>query len=201
MPHALINTLSSNLPVLILTFYFSEYYTGQFAVAFALLFKPVQVYAGSVSQALSQKVVELKNNNQTIWPLISKYLKRTFFMAIVPAILLFLVAPELFRIVLGENWTDAGIICRLMIPWPLAVLHGGSLAFIPNVFGKQLKALIIDIIYICLRLAALGVGILTDNVYLGIGLFSLTGFFVIGYAVIWYIRTVKKSDAEIHTKA
>jgi O-antigen/teichoic acid export membrane protein len=200
MPHALINTLSSNLPVLILTFYFSEYYTGQFAVAFALLFKPVQVYAGSVSQALSQKVVELKNNNQHIWPLIKKYLVRTFLMAILPAILLFIIAPELFRIVLGDNWVDAGKMCRLLIPWPLAVLHGGSLAFIPNVFSRQLKALVIDIIYILLRLAALAVGVITGNVFLGIGLFSLTGFFVIGYAVFWYISIIRKSDANFPAK-
>lgn len=200
MPHALINTISSNLPVLILTFYFSEYYTGQFAVAFALLFKPVQVYAGSVSQALSQKVVELKNKNLLIWPLLSKYLKRTFFMAIIPAIILFIIAPELFRIVLGENWLDAGKICRLLIPWPLAVLHGGSLAFIPNVFNKQLKALVIDIIYLFLRMAALAVGVITDNIFLGIGLFSLTGFFVIGYAVIWYIGLVKQHDKKVNNR-
>ncbi len=196
LPHALINTISSNLPVLILTFYFSEYITGQYAVAYALLFKPVHLYAGSVSQALSQKVVEIKHNKLQIWPVIRKYIIRTFFMALLPVGIILAFAPVLFSFVLGEEWLEAGKICRLILPWPIAVLFAGSLSFIPNIFGKQLKSMMADIVYICLRLGALIIGVLTNNVYLGLGLFAVSGFLVLGFILLWYRQIILESDRQ-----
>jgi O-antigen/teichoic acid export membrane protein len=197
MPHALVNTLSINLPVFLLTFYFSEHLTGQFSVASALLFRPISVYANSVSQALSQKVVELINHNHETWPIIKKFLGRTFLMSLLPAALIAVFAPFIFTTALGKNWLEAGQLCRLILPWSLTVLLGGSLAFIPNVFQKQLYALIVDIIYILLRVVALGIGIYYNNAFLGIGLFSLAGVLVIGYLLLWYRKVLKHHDMKI----
>lgn len=194
MPHALINTLSSQLPVLILTFYFSQYITGQFAVAYALLFKPVHVYAGSVSQALSQKCVELIHHREPIWPMIRKYMIRTFLMALGPVILILLFAPGLFEYVLGDAWTEAGHICRAIVVWPLAVLFGGSLSFIPNIFNKQFWSMLADMGYIVLRLGALMIGVLLNNVYLGLFLYALTALLVIGMLLIWYRKLALNCD-------
>ncbi len=196
LPHALVNTLSSQLPVLILTFYFSGFITGQFAVAYALLFKPVHVYAGSVSQVLSQKSVELIHNELPVWPVIQKYMLRTFLLAIVPALIILFFAPAIFGFVLGEEWTEAGRICRLLVPWPVAVLFGGSLSFIPNLFNQQFKSMLADIAYIVIRLAALMTGVLTNNVYLGLFLFAISAVVVIGGLLLWYRKLVIDCDKQ-----
>jgi lipopolysaccharide exporter len=194
LPHELLNSISSNLPIFVLTGYFSEYITGQFSVAIALLFKPISIYANSVSQVLSQKVVELRALKQPVWPLLKKYIIRTLLIAILPALILIIFAPVLFTTILGNKWLEAGNLCQLLVPWSLVVLVGASVAFIPNVFNKQFKALNIDLIYLILRLGALFTGVFFNNAILGIGLFSLVGVVVICYQLIWYRGLVIRDD-------
>ncbi len=194
MPRSLLNSLSGNLPVFILTAFFSDYVTGQFSLAFALLFRPIFIYNSSVSQAFSQRVVELKNTNKPVWPIVKKFLVRTFLFSTFPAILLLISAPFLFSFVLGVEWRQAGQLCSVMVPWSFVVLMGGSIAFVPSIFFKQLQELIIDVVYLCLRISALFIGVLLNNVLLGIGLFSCCGVLIIVYQLIWYRSLLKKSD-------
>ena len=84
-----------------------------------------------------------------------------------------------------------------MLPWLLMVFAGGCLAFIPDVFGKQRVSLIIESVYIVLRLLALLVGIALSDFHLAILLFSIVGTVVIAAQLIWYCSLVKRYETEI----
>ncbi len=191
---ALLNSFSGNLPVYILALYFSDSLTGQFSIALALVFRPVSTYNGSVYQVLMQKVVALRHAGSESWPVIRKYLSRTLLFAAGPAIILTILIPFILKIYIGENWTDAGRFCQYLIPYAAFSMLCGPLAFIPNIFNRQLQALLVDIVYLILRAGALITGIILRNAYLGIGLFALAGIIVFAYQLIWYRGLILKSD-------
>ena len=191
---ALLNTFSSNLPIYALALYFSGNLTGQFSIAFALLFRPVSTYNSSVYQVLMQKLVEMKHSGSAIWPMIKKYISKTLFLTIGPGIILMLLIPQIIRIYLGDNWTEAGRFCQLIIPYAVGALISGSLAFVPNIFNKQLKSLIIDVVYLLMRTGALAVGIVLRNVYIAVGLYALAGVMVVSYQIFWYRKLLIESD-------
>jgi hypothetical protein len=66
------------------------------------------------------------------------------------------------------------------------------LSFIPDLYQKQRVAMIIDGIKLLARFAGLLVGVLTENVYLGLGLYSGMSVLMIGYSLLWYIHLVRK---------
>jgi lipopolysaccharide exporter len=198
MANALINTFSGNLPVYALSLYFTENLTGQFSIAFALLFRPVITYNNSVYQVLMQKLVEMRHARKAIWPLVRSYILRTMYLSIIPAIALIFLVPWLISMYLGENWTEAGRFCQLMLPYALLTLIGGSLTFVPNMFNRQLDSLVINIIYLILRIGALVAGVVTDNVYVAVSLFALAGIMIFTYQIFWYRKLLMESDRMIY---
>jgi O-antigen/teichoic acid export membrane protein len=194
---SLVNSISMNLPIFALKGYFNEYLTGQFSIALTVLFKPILIYSNSVQQVLTQKLTEMKKKKSLLWPFINNYIKKIFLSSVIPAIILILIAPYLVNFFLGKNWIEAGKFCQIMIPWAFFVFLGSSLSFIPNLFNQQAKSLIIDLIYLILRLFALTIGIFYNNVFLGIFLFSIMGVLVIGYQLLWYRKMLINSDKSI----
>jgi len=66
------------------------------------------------------------------------------------------------------------------------------LSFIPDLYKKQRVAMIIDGIKLLVRLGGLIVGVITENVYIGLALYSGLSSIVIGYSLWWYLQLVKK---------
>jgi hypothetical protein len=67
------------------------------------------------------------------------------------------------------------------------------LSFIPDLYRRQRTAMIIDAVKLGGRFTGLLAGVLTENVYLGLGLYSGISTVVIGYSLFWYIRLVRKN--------
>jgi len=191
---SLLNTFSTNLPVYLLAIYFSNNLTGQFSMAFALLFKPVILYNGSVYQVLMQRVIEMHHKGKKIRSFVNRVIFRTLLIAILAGVMLFFLVPLIIRLYLGNNWDIAISLCRVMIPWAILSALAGPLAFIPNMFNRQFKSLVIDIFYLLLRLCALAIGILLKNAILAIGLFAFAGVVVIFYQLMWYRKLLIEAD-------
>ena len=66
------------------------------------------------------------------------------------------------------------------------------LSFIPDLYRKQRVAMIIDGIKLVARLGGLLVGVIMENVYIGLALYSGLSTIVIGYSLFWYLRLVKQ---------
>jgi O-antigen/teichoic acid export membrane protein len=191
---ALLNNFSGNLPIYALALYFSEDLTGQFSVALALMFRPVSTYNGSVYQVLMQKLVEMQHAGSSIWPMIRKFILKTLYFSAGPAIILVFLVPLFIKIYIGPNWTEAGRFCQLLVPYTMGALICGPLAFIPNMFNRQLDSLIIDIVYLLIRTGALALGIILKNAYIAVGLYALAGVLVFTYQVLWYRKLLIASD-------
>jgi lipopolysaccharide exporter len=200
MVQAFINTLSGSLPVILFASYFSSSISGFFSLGFSLAFRPINLFASSVYQVLSQKVIEKHHNDEPVFGIVYKFITHLALFGSLPFIVVLFLAQPIFGFVFGEEWREAGKYLQFIVPWLFLVLLASPLAFIPDVCFKQKKALIIDIIYFIMRTASLFTGIYFKNVYLAIVLYAGISTIIVGYNLFWYLSIIKAWDKEIYTE-
>jgi O-antigen/teichoic acid export membrane protein len=194
MPGVFINFLSGNLPILALSGFFSPAISGLYALAYTTVFRPLNLFINSVSQVFAQQFIQHHNEGLILGPELNRYLKRLLIIGGGPFLLVFAFAPWLFSLIFGAEWAMAGSYLRWMLPWLFLIYLISGINFIPDMFGRQKKAMIIDGIILILRIAALATGILLNNAYLAIILFSLCGTIIPTYQLIWYLKLVHDYD-------
>jgi len=193
MIHAFTNNFSGSLPVFLLTSAFSSTVVGYYSFAITIIFRPLNIFTNSIHQVLSQKLIEKHNKNEAIFPSVLSSLRHLAVITAIPFVVLFFVAPTVFSFLFGTAWYDAGVYVRILTPWLFLSGLTAPLSFIPEIFFKQGKAMIIDIVYLGFRLAGLYIGIQHNSITLGLLLFSLSGVIVLSYNIGWYLSLCKKN--------
>jgi O-antigen/teichoic acid export membrane protein len=196
MWQGLVNNLSSALPVFVLSSYFSTATAGFYTFGFMILYRPVSLVAGAFYQVLFRRFVEKQHHDTSILSEAMLFLKRTTQILIVPFILVGIFAPEIFGFVFGAKWIEAGRYAQILLPWIFMVSLVMPLSFIPDLYKKQRVAMIIDGIKLVTRLGGLIAGVVLENVYIGLALYSMFSTLVVGYSLIWYVSLARKNPPE-----
>ena len=192
MWQALINNVSAAFPVFIFSSFFSTTIAGFYTFGFMILHRPVHLLVTAFYQVIFQRFVEKSHKKESILPELNLFIKRAIQVMLLPFILMGIFAPEIFGFVFGENWTEAGVYARYMLPW---IFVGGlamPLSFMPDMYQEQRKAMMIDGIRLLLRLLGMVIGLVYHNIYLALGLYSVASTLLIGVNLIWYIHLAKK---------
>ena len=193
MLQGLINNLSGAFPVFILSSYFSTAIAGYYTFGYMILYRPVNLVANAFYQVMYQRFAEKKHVNSSIRPEVIMFLKRTTQVLIVPFIAAGIFFPEIFEFIFGDKWIEAGRYAQIILPWIFMVSLVMPLSFIPDLYRKQRVAMIIDGIKLVVRLGGLIVGVIMENVYIGLALYSALSTIIIGYSLFWYLRLVKQN--------
>ena len=193
MWQGLTNNLSGALPVFIFSAFFSTAIAGIYTFGYMIIYRPVSLLASAFYQVMFQRFVEKQHHKSSILPEVLLFIKRTIQVLLVPFIVMGVFAPEIFGFVFGEDWIEAGKYVRIILPWIFMVSLVMPLSFIPDLYKRQRVAMIIDGVKLVGRLAGLMAGVVMENVYIGLGLYSLTSTLVILYSLLWYIRLIKKN--------
>lgn len=196
-PHALTTTTSNNFPVLLFNSFFSEAIAGFYAMAAKICYSPVQVVAHAAYQVFSQRVAEKYGNRDRIIPFIHSNLALLAGVGFFPFLILFFVSPQLFPWLLGEGWEMTGKFVQILTPFIFFVFVATPMNFIPLMLNRQRKAFIIDLIYLLLRLAALGIGIWQQDVMLALMLYAAVGVAVNLYQLSWFYAIARKAEREL----
>ncbi len=117
MPAGILNSFSLNLPVLILSYFFSPAIVGFYAMGCRLLQMPIQLIAASVRRVYMQKVAEIKNHDKPITGSLVKVISSLVLIGFLPFSVIFVFGEEIFSLFLGENWGTAGCYASILIPW------------------------------------------------------------------------------------
>src|SRR6266542_3425594 len=192
MVQAFINSLSSNLPIFFITYYFSTREAGYFGLILGVGYKVVTLISSSLYQVLYKKFSEQKNLQQAMLPTFIKILYLLSFISIIPAIPLFLFSEDVIGAVFGKNWLEAGIYMRTMLPWLVLVFITTPFAFIADVFSLQKKVLLIDMGHLVMRVVALFTGLWYHNVLLSVILYTVVSSSFLLFYLLWYFSIVKK---------
>jgi O-antigen/teichoic acid export membrane protein len=194
MIQSVINNFSGSLPIFIFSSYFTPAITGFFTMGYSIVYRPVNMVASAFYQVLGQRIIVKNNQGERLYPDIKRFLHGLLKLVTVPFILVALFAPGIFRVALGEEWEEAGRYTQIIIPWFFTTCLTMPLSFIPDMFRRQKKAMILDLIKFLLRGISMAIGVVQNDVYLGLMLFSLTSTIMIMYSLLWYISLIRKSD-------
>jgi O-antigen/teichoic acid export membrane protein len=199
MPLALMNTFSTALPVFVLNKYFSPYDAGQYSLAAGVILTPVVLVVGSVSKVINQNIIERIHSGNPVHSYIARVLKIVMPIAAIFFIVFFFFSKSIFVFLFGSNWLEAGRMGSYILPWVFMVLFTTPFGFIPDIFFRQKKAMLIDALYLVMRIGSMAVGVVYKDVFLALGLFVLTGCTILTYNLIWYLSLLKNNDRKMKT--
>ena len=159
LPHSLVNNIAGQLPVLLLTPFFSVREIGFWSMAILLAYMPISTITRAIYQVFYQKVTELVNARQPILHLFRRFTNWTLVVSCVFFAGLWFVLPALTQWLLGAEWRIVGEYIRWLLPWLVCNILFTTTNFLFDVFSKQKAGLYFEILLAVLRLGGLLVGI------------------------------------------
>ncbi len=193
-PHAMLNTFSSNLPIYMFTPFFGVTVVGWYALSIRIVVAPMMILAGASAKVYNQKVTQLHSESGDAYGFTNRLLKSLLKKIIIPFFVIVIFAPNIFSIVFGENWREAGIYTQILSPWLLMVFFTATISFIPSLLNLQKKALFLEIIYSILRVVAIVIGIFYNSVHIALVCYSIVGFSMLSYNMWWMLSSLKKAN-------
>ena len=116
-PQAIIGSIASNTPILILTSFFGPASAGFYAIGKKALIAPVGLISSAVGQVFYPRVAKALNNGENIQKLLIKATLGLGVVGIVPFGTIILFGPPLFEFVFGSDWVVAGEYARWLSFW------------------------------------------------------------------------------------
>ncbi|MDI9559942.1 MAG: oligosaccharide flippase family protein [Pseudomonadota bacterium] len=195
-PHSLVNDLSSNLPVMLLTSFFTSKVAVLYSLALMAVMLPTGLVSNAIGQVFYQRISDAYNKKESLYPYTVRLVKGLFFVSIIPFGLLFFLAPSLFGLIFGGQWTEAGLYTRILTPWILMRFVVAPMSYVPLVLSQQGKAFRIEVAGIIFVVIALVVGGMLENVTLTLSLLSCFSLLVLVYSFSWIISISKNAKIE-----
>ena len=183
----LLNTMSQQLPVWILSIYFSATEVGYYSLGRIILGAPIVLIGGAVSQVFYQKAVEVKDNRRDLPLAVDVVFSRLVSLGIFPLLLLTLIGGDLFSVVFGTQWVEAGVYAQILALWIFFQFISAPLSTVFSVLERQGSMLIFNIILFISRLVSLLLGGMTGDIYLTLILFAGTGVACYVFLCCWII--------------
>jgi O-antigen/teichoic acid export membrane protein len=164
IPGQLINTLAVQLPVLFISSFFGSGAVGYYALTDRVLGVPLSFLGNSFRDVFKQKTaIDYKEQGNCL----AIYKKTTLTLigiSIIPFIVLFIFAPELFSFVFGEKWLPSGEFTRALCIMYMLSFVSMPTSWIFVIAEKQKLDLLWQVIFLILTIISLGIGYLLNHI-------------------------------------
>lgn len=196
LPHYLVNNFSSGLPVFLFSSKAGAAEAGFYSLGLMMVNRPMNLLTASVTQVFSQKIIDRYNRRLPVKQEVIRLSRRLALAGLLPFAAAALAGPSVFSFVFGEEWAVAGRYMQVLLPWLFLVLVSSPLSFLPDMTGRQQKAMWLDILKFVLRFIALIYGLHFGKVLLSLALFSAVGTIMAAYSLWWYFQLAGMADSE-----
>lgn len=115
---ALLNTISWQLPVLLLSAFFSPVIVGFYALGMRVLQTPMSLIGGAIAQVFFQRAAE-DFHKGTLSILMAEVFDVLLKIGVFPMLLLTITGWDLFTVIFGDTWGEAGIYAQLLGIWAI----------------------------------------------------------------------------------
>ena len=177
-PQNLLNAVSQGLPVLMLGYYFDATTVGLYFFTVRILQLPSTFIGKSIRQVFYKHANDLKNNLQHLR---KEYLKTTlglFGMILIPVVVIFMFGPDIFQILFGSKWFEAGELASWMFLWIGMGFCNSPSQSVLIILKKQNIFLLYEIVLTISRFLVLYITLSNSMILLDvIKIYSLIGLF------------------------
>ena len=184
---ALLNSVSWQLPAILLQRFFSTEVVGFYALGNRLLRMPMDLVGGAISQVFFQRAAAARASGG-LSELVESVYKRLMSLSLAPMLLLSVIGADLFRLVFGSRWAEAGVYTQILAMWTLFWFISSPLSTLFSVLERQEFGLKLNVLILSTRLASLIGGGLIGSPRAALALFSASGVLVYGYYSLAILR-------------
>jgi lipopolysaccharide exporter len=189
------NTLSNEIPVIMISRYFGLDFSGVYGLALKVGKAPLGVIEDSTSQVFFNKATETYNNEGNLYALI----KKTFYHLIKIGIIIFIpiLAISFFLdTIFGKNWAEVGLYLRILSPWLFIAFLTAPITSLISIFNKQKVFLLLNTLLLVFRFFAFYIGNhVFKDIIVSLILFSVVGVIFNTFTLTYFIKTSKlKTD-------
>ncbi len=175
-PNQFLNSITSNLPLLLLTSLFGPASAGYFSIGRTVLGVPSTLIGKSVGDVFYPRISKAVNNKERIAPMLKKSTMYLAIIGIIPYGIIILFGPQLFSIIFGKEWVTGGKYAQLLSIWIfMDFLRLPSVNTLP-VLKKQNLLLLFTTLLLLIQTVSFFIGYYVFNSDVtAILLFSLSG--------------------------
>lgn len=185
---ALVNNLAWQMPLLLLSVFFTQTIVGYYAMAFRTIQLPMALIGISIGQVFYQRASVARNDPEALSSVVLSVFDKLVVIMMIPGIFLTILGQDLFTVVLGKQWAEAGFYVQLLGPWTLVWFIASPLSSLFSVLEYQGRALVVHLSVLLSRTAALIIGGVNQNIELALLLFSASGILVYGGVLVWVMK-------------
>lgn len=182
----LLNTLSWQVPTFLLSAYFSSTIVGYYYLSMMVFQLPMSLIASSISQVFLQHAAEAKHSG-SLSTLVEGSILRLSKLAIFPSLVLLIIGREIFSVIFGAHWTEAGVYVQILAPWMFFAFMVSPMSTLFLVLEKQRMSFAINTLFFPMRIGALVLGGILMDARIAIVLFTVTGVIIHGATLIWLV--------------
>lgn len=137
VPQSLLNSLSTNLIPILIGVLYNSTLLGLYALTIRVLFVPVGIIGNTFKDVFFQRASALNNDQKDLEGFYSKSIVVMTLIFIPFSLIFFLKGPELFSIIFGDEWIEAGEISRWISLWVLFIMMSRPAVALMQIFEKQ----------------------------------------------------------------
>jgi O-antigen/teichoic acid export membrane protein len=189
---ALLNSISSQMPIFLLSAFFSAKVVGYYALSNMVLQMPMTFIGSAVAQVFFQRAAKA-NLKGTLSEVVENTFIRLVMIGLYPILIVFFIGEDIFLVFFGSIWAEAGVYAQILALWILFVFATSPLSTMFAVFEKQGKFLLINILLFITRALTMILGGLIGDARIALVLYVLAGSIFWIYICIWIFNRSKVS--------
>jgi len=187
-PQAIIETLQLSGTIFFLTILFGEPYPGIFYLCWRILQAPVNLISNSIFVIEYNKCSQLSARNLPYISRIKKSFRSLTIIAIPMGLIFLFFGPQIFTLVLGEQHAFSGKMASYLSLWFVVQFIVSPFSYTAILAQKQHLSLLFNSFDIIAKLMAFSIGFLFDNIWMGLGTYSVLSA-IIGLGIYrWYLQ-------------
>lgn len=177
---ALLNTISWQLPALMLGYFFSSTVVGYYSLGLRVLQVPMSLIGGAIAQVFFQRAAEAKAHG-TLDQVVRSAFQRLATIGLFPMLLIGVSGRDMFVLFFGSQWAPAGTYAQILSLWTFFWFVSSPLSTLFFVLEKQSLLLSMNIAILLTRCVSLWLGGISHDPITAVSFFAASGAIMYGY--------------------
>jgi O-antigen/teichoic acid export membrane protein len=182
---AFVQRASVQAPLLLLGAFFSPGAAGMYALTQRILGEPMTLIGDSLGRSFSQKASEHFRKGENMAPDALRLYRYILSFIAAPMLILSFILADLFGIIFGAEWREAGDYVKLVLPVFVAVFAVRPMSVFYDLFEKQKERLFHNIISLGVICCSFAAGYAAGSPNLALILYAVSATLVILLRTGW----------------
>lgn len=182
-----LNSLSSQLPPLILGAYFAPTVVGYYGLGFRTITFPMTMLRDSIAKVFFHATAKEYRESGTLNNTVSTLFVRLVQIGIFPMLVVSFFGPVLFAHVFGRQWAEAGVYAQMLSVWyALAFVSAPLNVFI--ILNRHELSLFMNIAVLIARAMSLFIGAMSGSPRMTLGIFAVVSACIPPISILWQLK-------------